>query len=76
VIDAGKVEIGGSPAIQPLVKGVAFSANLSTLLTALSTYAGADIPVGPNPGGAALIAAVSAFLAALPSNMSLKSFTQ
>jgi hypothetical protein len=76
VLDAGKVELGGAPAVDAIIKGTTFNAALNTFLAALSTYAGADIPIGPNPGGAALITAISSFQAALAGTLSLKSFTQ
>jgi hypothetical protein len=74
VVDAGKVQLGGQPAVDQLLKGTAFNAALITWTAALATCLGTCAP--PPTGLATFATATTTFLAQVLAALSTKSYTQ
>jgi len=74
VIDAGKVQLGGQPATDQLLKGTAFNTALVTWANALITCLGTAAP--PIPGLATFTTINAAFLAQVVAALSTKIYTQ
>lgn len=88
VVNSASVELGGTPAVQPVIKGTAYTGAEITMLgllaTALTELAqavpsiGTLIPKGPTAAAACAAAAtaVTTFSTAIPATLSLKVKTQ
>lgn len=74
VLDAGKVQIGGQPAIQPIIMGTFFLTALTTWVVALNTCLGTITP--PVPGLSVFATATTAFLAQVTAALSTKGFIE
>lgn len=74
VLDSGKVEIGGSPAVEALLKGTSFNSALITWTAALLTCLGTASP--PISGLSVFATANTTFLAQVLAALSLKGYTQ
>lgn len=75
VLEAGKMQLGGQPAIQPVIMGTLFFAAMTTWTTALTTVLGTCVP-SPPAGLATFVTATATFLTQMQTAMSLKVFTQ
>lgn len=75
ILDAGKIQIGGQAAVQPIIMGTLFATALTTWTTALSACLGTCVP-SPPTGLAVFQAATTAFLAQLTAAMSTQGFVQ
>lgn len=73
VLDAGKVQLGGQPAVESVIKGLALQTAMATWIAALVTAMGTNTP--PPSGMAAFATATATFLAQFTAAQSLKSFT-
>lgn len=75
VLDAGKVQIGGQPAIQPIIMGTLFLTAMTTWTTALTTVLGTCVP-SPPTGLAAFTTATATLLTQLTAALSTQGFVK